>query len=124
MQVEMLRSQMGPSTLQPLALFLVPTRELGAQLALLIWQLLGGNDSSRNPGDPANMFTYEVGSPYSELGIPAYVFTSRFTRNVNTGNLESHMLFEWMYTSSHRCAGSTRQAKKSSIHVLCAAECG
>lgn len=45
--------------LQPLALLLVPTRELGAQLALLAWRLLGGNLARKGPGDPANMFTYE-----------------------------------------------------------------
>jgi superfamily II DNA/RNA helicase len=43
----------------PQLLVLVPTFELGAQVALLLYKLFGGNISSRTPGDPANMFTYE-----------------------------------------------------------------
>ena len=45
---------------QPLALMMVPTRELGAQLAIMVSRLLGGNSVERRPGDPANMFTYQV----------------------------------------------------------------
>lgn len=54
----MIRAQNGQKMLQPLALLVVPTRELGAQLALLTWRLLGGTVSNRGPGDEANMFTY------------------------------------------------------------------
>jgi hypothetical protein len=59
LQVEVLRSQMGPTSLTPLALFIVPTRELGAQLALLLFRLLGGSAEVYKPGDDANMFTYQ-----------------------------------------------------------------
>lgn len=37
--------------LSPQLLVLVPTRELGVQIILLIWKLFGGNISSRMPGD-------------------------------------------------------------------------
>ena len=36
----------------------VPQRELGVQICLLIYKLFGGSLSSRLPGDQANMFTY------------------------------------------------------------------
>lgn len=44
--------------LAPQLLILVPTRELGVQIALLVWRLFGGNISSRLPGDSANMFHF------------------------------------------------------------------
>ena len=37
---------------------IVPQRELGVQICLLIYKLFGGSLSSRLPGDQANMFTY------------------------------------------------------------------
>jgi superfamily II DNA/RNA helicase len=43
----------------PQLLVLVPTFELGTQVALLVYKLFGGNISSQRPGDPANLFTYE-----------------------------------------------------------------
>ncbi|KIZ03363.1 hypothetical protein MNEG_4594, partial [Monoraphidium neglectum] len=42
----------------PQLLVLVPTFELGTQVALLVYKMFGGNISSQRPGDPANMFTY------------------------------------------------------------------
>ncbi|KAG2444058.1 hypothetical protein HYH02_009001 [Chlamydomonas schloesseri] len=42
----------------PQAVMVVPTMELGVQVALLAFKLLGGNISSGRPGDAANMFTY------------------------------------------------------------------
>ncbi|GLC37061.1 hypothetical protein PLESTB_001395900 [Pleodorina starrii] len=42
----------------PQAVVLVPTLELGVQVALLAFRLLGGNVSTGRPGDAANMFTY------------------------------------------------------------------
>lgn len=42
----------------PEVLVLVPTLELGAQLALLCYRLLGGNISARRPGDSANIYRY------------------------------------------------------------------
>jgi hypothetical protein len=43
----------------PSPLFLLPTPPSSVQVALLVYKLFGGNISSRAPGDPANMFTYE-----------------------------------------------------------------
>lgn len=57
--------QGGASLIQPLILVAVPSRELGAQVALLLWRLLGGNSSAgggtaaRGPGDATNMFQYK-----------------------------------------------------------------
>lgn len=42
----------------PQLIILVPTKELGVQIALLVWKLFGGNISSRLPGDASNMFQY------------------------------------------------------------------
>jgi hypothetical protein len=42
----------------PQAVVVVPHRELGRQLALLIYRLLGGSVANGLPGDRANMFTY------------------------------------------------------------------
>ncbi|KAG2497537.1 hypothetical protein HYH03_004284 [Edaphochlamys debaryana] len=42
----------------PQALVVVPTMELGVQVALMAYKLLGGNMSTGRPGDEANMFTY------------------------------------------------------------------
>ena len=42
----------------PQLLVLVPTFELGTQVALLVYKLYGGNISTRRPGDPANLFNY------------------------------------------------------------------
>jgi hypothetical protein len=42
----------------PQLLLLVPSFELGVQACMLLYKLWGGNISSRTPGDPANMFTY------------------------------------------------------------------
>ncbi|KAI8466641.1 MAG: P-loop containing nucleoside triphosphate hydrolase protein [Monoraphidium minutum] len=48
-----LEDMMGPQLL-----VLVPTFELGTQVALLLYKMFGGNISSQRPGDPANMFTF------------------------------------------------------------------
>jgi len=40
------------------AVIAVPTFELGAQVCLTAFKLLGGNLSERRPGDPSNMYTY------------------------------------------------------------------
>jgi len=85
--VEILRSQMGPTSLQPLALFLVPTRELGAQLALLIWRLLGGNDSERTPGDETNIFTYEGPRGVKVMGILDEADVERCRTDIEGGGL-------------------------------------
>ena len=37
---------------------MVPTRELGVQIVMLIYKLFGGSVNSQVPGDAANMFTY------------------------------------------------------------------
>ena len=37
---------------------MVPTRELGVQIIMLIYKLFGGAVNSQVPGDAANMFTY------------------------------------------------------------------
>ena len=42
----------------PQLVVIVPQRELGVQICLLIYKLFGGSLSSRLPGDQANMFTY------------------------------------------------------------------
>ncbi|GIL51789.1 hypothetical protein Vafri_7708 [Volvox africanus] len=42
----------------PQGLVVVPTMELGVQVALAAFRLLGGNVSAGRPGDQANMFTY------------------------------------------------------------------
>ncbi|GLI69730.1 hypothetical protein VaNZ11_014406, partial [Volvox africanus] len=42
----------------PQGLVVVPTMELGVQVALTAFRLLGGNVSAGRPGDAANMFTY------------------------------------------------------------------
>ncbi|GIM16732.1 hypothetical protein Vretimale_19319, partial [Volvox reticuliferus] len=42
----------------PQGLVVVPTMELGVQVALTAFRLLGGNVSAGRPGDQANMFTY------------------------------------------------------------------
>eukprot|EP00891_Asterochloris_glomerata_P003480 jgi/Astpho2/3480/Aster-08115 len=43
----------------PQLVVIVPQRELGVQICLLIYKLFGGSLSSRLPGDQANMFTYK-----------------------------------------------------------------
>jgi hypothetical protein len=40
------------------AVVVVPTLELGVQVALTVFKLYGGNLSARRPGDAANMYTY------------------------------------------------------------------
>ena len=42
----------------PQAVIVAPTRELGVQIVMLIYKLLGGTTTARQPGDPANMFQY------------------------------------------------------------------
>ena len=42
----------------PQAIIVAPTRELGVQIVMLIYKLLGGTTTARQPGDPANMFQY------------------------------------------------------------------
>lgn len=42
----------------PKVAIVVPTFELGVQVILQTWKLLGNNISQRKPGDRANMFTY------------------------------------------------------------------
>ena len=37
---------------------MVPTRELGVQIVMLIYKLFGGAVNRQVPGDAANMFTY------------------------------------------------------------------
>eukprot|EP00959_Pyramimonas_sp_CCMP1952_P019826 418699-Pyramimonas_sp.AAC.1 len=88
--VELLRSQMGPTSLQPLALFLVPTRELGAQLALLIFQLMGGNlggADNRSPGDTSNMYTYEGPRGVKVMGVLDEADVERCRTDVEGGGL-------------------------------------
>ena len=42
----------------PQLVIMVPTRELGVQIVMLIYKLFGGAVNSQVPGDAANMFTY------------------------------------------------------------------
>ena len=42
----------------PQLVIMVPTRELGVQIVMLIYKLFGGSVNSQVPGDAANMFTY------------------------------------------------------------------
>ncbi|DBA85379.1 TPA: hypothetical protein ACH3X2_006058 [Trebouxia sp. C0005] len=42
----------------PQLVIMVPTRELGVQIVMLIYKLYGGAVNSQVPGDAANMFTY------------------------------------------------------------------
>lgn len=51
----------GKDVKSPLALIVVPTRELGVQTALLLYQLVGGNikDSPTESSGKANMFKYK-----------------------------------------------------------------
>ena len=42
----------------PGVLIVVPSRELGVQITMLIYHLLGGNVSKRQPGDSGNMFRF------------------------------------------------------------------
>ncbi len=37
----------------------MPTTELGVQIVMLIYRLLGGSVNKGIPGDAANMFTYD-----------------------------------------------------------------
>lgn len=39
-------------------MIVVPTRELGVQIVMLIYKLFGGSVNPGIPGDNANMFTY------------------------------------------------------------------
>jgi hypothetical protein len=41
------------------AVVIVPTLELGVQCALTVFKLFGGNVSRGQPGDSANIFTYQ-----------------------------------------------------------------
>lgn len=43
----------------PQLVIMVPTRELGVQIVMLIYKLYGGAVNSQVPGDAANMFTYK-----------------------------------------------------------------
>ena len=43
----------------PQLVIMVPTRELGVQIVMLIYKLFGGAVNSQVPGDAANMFTYK-----------------------------------------------------------------
>jgi len=43
----------------PQAVVAAPTKELAVQLTMLVWRLLGGNVSNREPGDTANIFRYQ-----------------------------------------------------------------
>lgn len=52
------RRRRPPPPAGPQLLVLVPTFELGTQVALLVYKLFGGNISSRRPGDEANIFQY------------------------------------------------------------------
>ena len=42
----------------PQAVIVVPTRELGVQIVMLIFRLFGGSFNQGLPGAGANMFTY------------------------------------------------------------------
>ena len=42
----------------PQAVLIVPHRELGVQLALIIYRMFGGSVNAGVPGEKANMFTY------------------------------------------------------------------
>lgn len=42
----------------PQLVIVVPTRELGVQTVMLIYQLFGGSVNAGIPGDPTNMFAY------------------------------------------------------------------
>lgn len=42
----------------PQLVIVVPTRELGVQTVMLIYQLFGGSVNAGIPGDPTNMFSY------------------------------------------------------------------
>ena len=42
----------------PQAVIVVPHRDLGVQITLLVFKLFGGNVSSGTPGDSGNMFSF------------------------------------------------------------------
>ncbi|KAK3280198.1 hypothetical protein CYMTET_11941, partial [Cymbomonas tetramitiformis] len=86
-QVTFLRRTESAGMMQPLAMILVPTRELGAQIALLSWRMLGGNLSSKNPGDEANMFTYQGPRDVRVVGILDEKDVERCRGDVEGGGL-------------------------------------
>ena len=43
----------------PQAVIVVPHRELGVQIAMLVYRLFGGSVNSGIPGNDANMYTYQ-----------------------------------------------------------------
>lgn len=56
---KLLGSQLPVAAVQgPQLVIMVPTRELGVQIVMLIYKLFGGAVNSQVPGDAANMFTY------------------------------------------------------------------
>ncbi len=53
-------SQGSVSCLQgPQCVLIVPTKELGVQMALLIYKLFGGSLNPGIPGNAANLYTYK-----------------------------------------------------------------
>lgn len=42
----------------PLCLVLVPTRELGVQIVMLVYKLFGGSVNAGVPGESSNMFAF------------------------------------------------------------------
>lgn len=42
----------------PLCLVLVPTRELGVQIVMLVYKLFGGSVNAGVPGEASNMFSF------------------------------------------------------------------
>lgn len=66
---------------------LVPTRELGVQIALLVYRLFGGNPTAVTgiPGQPGNMFRYtgprglQVRRTHPAAACPHSVFVNAAT---------------------------------------------
>ena len=53
----------------PQLVVVVPTRELGVQIVMLVYKLFGGSVHAGIPGDPTNMFSYR-GPPGIRVRAP------------------------------------------------------
>ena len=68
-EVETLVRNGASSLLRPIAMIVVPSRELGAQMALLLYRLLGGSTVSAAPGSKLNMFKYNGPKNVRVIGL-------------------------------------------------------
>jgi hypothetical protein len=87
----------------PQCVVLVPTRELGVQIALLVYRLFGGNPTAVTgiPGQPGNMFRYtgprglQARRTHPAAACPQSVFVHAATAT------RSHACQATMHVSKH-----------------------